>query len=83
MRERFADHTVLAIAHKLESALDEFDLVVVLNAGKLQEVGAPRELIRRGPEVSAFAALYASLTAGKKNGDDETANGEAASRADL
>ncbi|KAH7329602.1 P-loop containing nucleoside triphosphate hydrolase protein [Stachybotrys elegans] len=81
MRERFAHHTVLAIAHKLESALDEFDVVVVLNAGRLQEVGPPRDLVRRGPDGSAFAALYASLTAGKKNGDAQ--NGEAAPKTDI
>jgi ATP-binding cassette subfamily C (CFTR/MRP) protein 1 len=73
MRERFSGHTVLAIVHKLESALDDYDAVALLDGGELREFGSPRELLARGPEASAFAALYASLASGNKNKDD---NGE-------
>jgi ATP-binding cassette, subfamily C (CFTR/MRP), member 1 len=62
MRERFSNHTILSIVHKLESALDDFDLVAVLDAGVLVEFGAPRELLQHGADKSPFAALYESLT---------------------
>ncbi|KAF4972333.1 hypothetical protein FZEAL_9615 [Fusarium zealandicum] len=64
--ERFENRTVVAIVHKLESSLDDFDLVAVLEAGELQEFGPPRELLEKGPEASAFAALYKSQTMDKK-----------------
>ncbi|KPM36182.1 Multidrug resistance-associated protein 1 [Neonectria ditissima] len=66
VRERFANRTVIAIVHKLESALDDFDMVALLDAGELQEFGPPRELLEKGPEVSPFAALYQSLATEKK-----------------
>merc|ERR1712098_553881 len=55
MKERFANRTVLSVVHKLESALDDFDTVLVLDAGELKEFGHPRELHAIGPEGSAFA----------------------------
>ncbi|KAF4996188.1 hypothetical protein FGRMN_4636 [Fusarium graminum] len=61
VHERFKHHTVIAIVHKIQSALEDFDMVAVLNAGELQEFGSPRELLEKGPGVSAFAALYESL----------------------
>lgn len=66
LRERFENRTVVAIVHKLESALDDFDMVAVLDAGELREFGPPRQLLEKGPEVSAFAALYESQAAEKK-----------------
>jgi ABC-type multidrug transport system fused ATPase/permease subunit len=66
VRERFSDRTVIAIVHKLESALDDFDMVALLDAGELQEFGPPRELLEKGPEASAFAALYESLAMEKR-----------------
>lgn len=66
MRERFASHTVIAIIHKLESVVDDFDAVALLDNGELREFGPPEELLKAGPEVSAFAALYASITASKE-----------------
>lgn len=59
--QRFTSRTVISIVHKLESALQDFDKVAVLDAGVLQEFGPPRELLDKGPEVSAFAALYKSF----------------------
>ncbi|KFA71226.1 hypothetical protein S40288_03837 [Stachybotrys chartarum IBT 40288] len=66
MRERFASHTVIAIIHKLESVVDDFDAVALLDNGELREFGPPEDLLRAGPEVSAFAGLYASITASKE-----------------
>lgn len=70
MKERFANRTVLSVVHKLESALDDFDTVLVLDAGELKEFGHPRELHAIGPEGSAFAALYERLTSKKNDLDD-------------
>lgn len=66
VRERFSNRTVIAIVHKLESALDDFDMVALLDAGELQELGPLRELLEKGPKVSTFAALYESLAMEKK-----------------
>lgn len=66
LRERFENRTVIAIVHKLDSALDDFDMVAVLDAGELREFGPPRQLLERGAEVSAFAALYQSQATEKK-----------------
>ncbi|KAH7125806.1 ABC transporter type 1, transmembrane domain-containing protein [Dactylonectria macrodidyma] len=66
VRERFSNRTVIAIVHKLESALEDFEMVALLDAGELQEFGSPRGFVEKGPEVSAFAALYESLAMKKK-----------------
>ena len=71
MKERFADRTVLSVVHKLESALDDFDIVLVLDAGELKEFGHPRKLHAIGPEGSVFAALYERLTSKKNDHHDE------------
>ncbi|KAG8161209.1 hypothetical protein KVR01_009473 [Diaporthe batatas] len=60
LHERFVSRTVIAIVHKLETALEDFDMVAVLDAGELQEFGPPQKLLEKGPEESAFAALYKS-----------------------
>ncbi|KAH7237781.1 P-loop containing nucleoside triphosphate hydrolase protein [Fusarium redolens] len=66
VRERFENRTVIAIVHKLQSALEDFDMVAVLDKGELQEFGPPRKLLEEGPETSAFAALYESLGTAEK-----------------
>lgn len=66
LRERFENRTVIAIVHKLEASLDDFDMVAVLDAGELQEFGPPRQLLEKGAEASAFAALYESQATEKK-----------------
>ena len=49
IREEFRDHTVIAIAHRLETIAD-FDRVVVLDQGYVVEQGKPDELLRgQGP----------------------------------
>ncbi|KAJ4013233.1 hypothetical protein NW752_007528 [Fusarium irregulare] len=62
VREKFQGRTVISVVHKLHSALDDFDMVVVLDAGEVQEFGTPRELLAKGPRDSAFASMYNSLT---------------------
>ncbi|KIL86238.1 multidrug resistance protein [Fusarium avenaceum] len=70
VRERFQDRTVISVVHKLKSALDDFDMVAVLDAGELQEFGPPRELLAKGPQVSAFASMYNSLTVEKEEASE-------------
>ena len=57
IRDEFADWTVLAVAHRL-CTISDFDTVVVLNAGQVEEIGNPSELLACGD--SAFAALMRS-----------------------
>jgi ATP-binding cassette subfamily C (CFTR/MRP) protein 1 len=46
VRTEFEGSTVLAVAHRLATIVD-FDMVVVLDAGRLVESGHPRELLRK------------------------------------
>lgn len=71
VRERFENRTVIAIVHKLQSALEDFDMVAVLDKGELLEFGPPRQLLEQGSENSAFAALYASLGTGDEEAPHE------------
>ena len=45
VREEFKDVTVLAIAHRLK-AIASFDKVVVMDSGRIAEVGTPEQLLR-------------------------------------
>ena len=56
IREKFSNHTVIAVAHKLETVLD-FDKVAVLDGGVLVEFDNPYTLLSR---PSAFNKLYNS-----------------------
>ncbi|KAL5689629.1 hypothetical protein EMGR_008545 [Emarellia grisea] len=60
IREKFCTHTILAVAHKLETILD-YDKVVVLDAGRVVESGDPCTLL--STEGSYFSRLYASSMA--------------------
>lgn len=55
IRRKFADHTIIAVAHRIETIMD-FDKVAVLDAGRLVEFDNPYSLL----EVpgSAFGRLY-------------------------
>ena len=55
IREKFSSHTVLTIAHKLESILD-YDKVVVLENGRMVEAGVPYDLLL--DNGSQFRKLY-------------------------
>ncbi len=56
IREKFSNHTVIAVAHKLDTVLD-FDKVAVLDKGVLVEFDSPYALLSR---PSAFNKLYNS-----------------------
>jgi len=45
LRTAFADRTIIAIAHRLDTILD-FDRVVVMDSGKIVEVGPPTVLMQ-------------------------------------
>lgn len=55
LQSSFKGWTVIAVAHKLKSIID-FDRVAVLDAGKIVECGAPRDLLQL--ETSAFKTMY-------------------------
>ncbi|OOQ90525.1 putative ABC multidrug transporter [Penicillium brasilianum] len=57
IREKFCNHTIIAVAHKLDTILD-FDRVVVLDAGRIVETGEPYTLL--ADPRSHFGRLYAS-----------------------
>jgi ATP-binding cassette subfamily C (CFTR/MRP) protein 1 len=55
LRQKFPVHTIIAVAHKLDTILD-FDKVVVMHRGALVEYGEPHRLLeQRG---SWFKGLY-------------------------
>jgi ATP-binding cassette, subfamily C (CFTR/MRP), member 1 len=47
IREQFKTHTLISIAHRLDTIV-EFDRVVVLEKGCIVEEGNPRELLFSG-----------------------------------
>ncbi|KAK8101492.1 hypothetical protein PG999_011866 [Apiospora kogelbergensis] len=57
IREKFRDVTVIAIAHRLDTITD-FDKVIVLDSGRVVEVGVPRDLLSQPSSV--FRSLYES-----------------------
>lgn len=59
IRAEFPNHTIFMIAHRLSTLLD-FDKVVVLERGRVVEVGNPAELLKN--ERSLFANAYAGST---------------------
>lgn len=60
IREKFCNHTIIAVAHKLDTILD-FDRIVVLDAGRIVENGEPYVLLTE--PKSHFSKLYASAMA--------------------
>ena len=54
IREEFAGVTILTVAHRVETVMDA-DRVVVLEGGKVVEIGVPGELVAR--EGSGFGKL--------------------------
>ena len=46
IREEFAEHTILMIAHRLESIQDA-GISLVMDMGKVVEVGTPDELLAK------------------------------------
>jgi ATP-binding cassette, subfamily C (CFTR/MRP), member 1 len=67
IREKFSNHTILAVAHKLDTILD-FDKVAMLEAGQLIEFEDPYTLLSTD---SAFNRLYTySMAEENDKGDD-------------
>lgn len=58
IREKFSTHTILTVAHKLDTILD-YDRALVLDGGRIIESGEPYVLL--GTD-SHFSRLYASST---------------------
>ncbi|KAG8630868.1 hypothetical protein KVT40_000008 [Elsinoe batatas] len=56
IRTEFKDHTVIAIAHRLDTILD-FDFVGVMDGGRLVEYGKPSDLLQ---QQSRFRTLHDS-----------------------
>jgi len=67
IRKRFTNHTIIAVAHRLDTIMD-FDKVAVLDGGKLVELGAPYDLLEKSGSGSAFGKLYKAMQA---DGEDE------------
>ena len=57
IREEFKHHTVIMIAHRLESLLD-FDKIAVMNNGRLVEFDTPGSLLSKPSE---FRVLYDAM----------------------
>lgn len=55
IREEFPEHTVLSVAHRLETIVNA-DLVVVMEKGQILEVGNPQRLLEQ--DESAFCMLH-------------------------
>ncbi|KAK5651320.1 hypothetical protein OQA88_12616 [Cercophora sp. LCS_1] len=67
IRKKFPGHTIIAVAHRLDTIMD-FDKVAVLDAGSLVEFDSPYALL----EVpgSAFSRLYNAAVAEGSDDDD-------------
>lgn len=61
IRQNFGGQTIITVAHRLESILDH-DTVVVLEGGRMAEMGDPYELLARGEETE-FGRLWKFLQA--------------------
>ena len=68
IRQKFSNHTIIAVAHKLDTILD-FDKVAVLDRGELMEYDGPYKLLER--KQSEFSKLYQSFASGRKEDTDE------------
>lgn len=55
IREEFREHTILSVAHRLDTVID-FDRVIVLDHGCVVEDGNPKELMAAGR--SRFRELW-------------------------
>lgn len=73
IREKFSSHTIIAVAHKLDSILD-YDKIALLDEGRVVEFDPPYELLSQ--PSSAFYKLYYSSHQDEQEDDDNvTLNG--------
>jgi len=73
LRQKFASHTIIAVAHKLDTILD-FDKVVVMKQGALVEYGKPHKLLEQ--QGSYFKSLYEDVSRTGGCGEGEAGDGE-------
>ena len=67
IRQKFARHTIIAVAHKLDTITD-FDKVAVLDKGTLLEFDSPYKLLAQ--RSSAFSQLYRSSVPDTEEDDE-------------
>ncbi len=65
LREELAGATIVIVAHRLTTIMDS-DLIVVMDAGRVVEVGEPGEILRREPP-----GWFARLTGAGDEGSSE------------
>lgn len=68
IRRKFPGHTIIAVAHRLDTIMD-FDKVAVLEAGRLVEFDSPYSLLEM--PGSAFSRLYNATVAEHDDDDDD------------
>jgi len=68
IRKKFANHTIIAVAHRIETIMD-FDKVAVLDAGRLVEFDNPYNLL--DVPGSAFGRLYNAAVSEEEEELDE------------
>ncbi|KAH6626589.1 ABC transporter type 1, transmembrane domain-containing protein [Chaetomium sp. MPI-SDFR-AT-0129] len=56
IRAEFRDYTIVMVSHRLGMVMTSFDRVVVMEGGRIVEVGGPRELVER--EGGRFRELW-------------------------
>ncbi|ORY27634.1 P-loop containing nucleoside triphosphate hydrolase protein [Naematelia encephala] len=75
VREAFAETTVLTIAHRISTIMD-YDVVIVMEAGRVVEIGPPDELLQRVRGVFRRLAIESGafqdeqVTPGFEDGDE-------------
>ncbi|EHA25711.1 hypothetical protein ASPNIDRAFT_190013 [Aspergillus niger ATCC 1015] len=57
IRSRFASHTIITVAHRLDTIMD-FDRIAVIDAGRLAEWGTPKQLVTGD---TLFRRLYRDM----------------------
>ncbi|KAM0484837.1 hypothetical protein ACHAP7_002853 [Fusarium lateritium] len=67
IKREFPGRTIIMIAHRLE-ALVAFDTIIVLDAGRVREIGSPKSLLNDC--TSAFNALYHAVERGEKRNEN-------------
>lgn len=60
IREQFERCTVLTIAHRLETIAD-YDMVVVMQQGQVEEAGSPLDLLSEGRTNGVFRGFVEEL----------------------